>query len=117
MGFWYVYALKQENLVGCWLWIQNFICESETGFALSTNADTNIIWIGVKRRFRLEDNGVIRASWEDDEDWIEIHSEREWKKMVDRAYEISVLENNESLPRRLVIVVPKNKDIVSRLEM
>ncbi len=41
----------------------------------------------------MEDNGVIRASWEDDEDWTEIHSEREWKEMMDRAYEIPALED------------------------
>ncbi len=65
----------------------------------------------------MEENRVIRASWEDDEDWTEIHSKRELKEMIDRACEIPALEDNGGLPRRLVVAVPKKKGIVSRLEM
>ncbi len=65
----------------------------------------------------MEDNRVIRASWEDDEDWTEIHSEREWKEMIDQACEITAPEDNGGLLRRLVVAVPKKKGIVSRLEM
>ncbi len=53
------------------------------GFPLPIHADTTIGWISVKWRFRVEDNGVIRASWEVDKDWTEIHSERKWKEMMD----------------------------------
>ncbi len=64
----------------------------------------------------MEDNGVIRASWEDDEDWTEIHSKREWKEMMDQVCEIPAPEDNGGLPRRLVVAVPKKKGIISRLE-
>lgn len=50
---------------------------------------------------------MVRASWEDDEGWTEIHSEQEWKEMMKRAYEIPAPENNGNLSRRLVVVVPK----------
>ncbi len=65
----------------------------------------------------MEDNRVIRTSWEDDEDWTEIHSKRKWKEMMDRAYEIPAPEDNEGLPRRLVVAMPKKRGIVSRLKM
>lgn len=42
--------------------------ESETGFLLVTNVDTNMSWASLKHRFRIEDNGVVRASWDDDKD-------------------------------------------------
>ncbi len=57
-----------------------------------------------------------RASWEDNKDKTEIHWEREWKEMMDRAYKIPVPEDNGSLPRHLVIAVPKKRDIISKLE-
>ncbi len=73
-------------------------------------------WIGVKRRFRVEDNGVIRANCDDDEDWTEIHSEREQKEIIDWACEIPAPEDNRGLPRRLVVAIQKKKSIVNRLE-
>ncbi len=35
---------------------------------------------------------------------------------MDQACEIPASEDNESLPRHLVVVVPKKKGIISRLE-
>ena len=64
----------------------------------------------------MEDNWVMRASWEDDEDWTEIHSEREWKEMMDQACEIPAPEDNGGLPRRLVVAVPKKRGMVSRFK-
>ncbi len=72
-------------------------------------------WTGVIERFRVDNNRVIRASWEDDEDWTEIHLEREWKEMIDRACKIPTPEDNGGLPHQLVVAVPKKRDIVSRL--
>ncbi len=77
--------------------------------------DTTMGWIGVEQRFRVENNGVIRGSWEDDKNWMKIHSEREWKEMMDQACEIPVPEDNKGLPRRLVVAVPKKSGIISRL--
>ncbi len=57
----------------------------------------------------MEDNRVIRASWEDNGDCTEIHSEKELKEMIDRACEILALEDKMGLPCLLVIVVPKKK--------
>ncbi len=65
----------------------------------------------------MEDNGVIRASWEDDEDWIEIYSESEWKEMIDRACEIPASKDNGGLLCCLVVAMPKKKSIVNRLEI
>ena len=59
---------------------------------------------------------MVCARWEDDKGWTEIHSEREWKEMMERAYAILVPEDNWDLPYRLIIVVPK-KSIVSRLQI
>ncbi len=71
----------------------------------------------MKQRFRVEDNGVICASWEDDGDWTEIYSEREWKEMMYWACKIPVPKDNRGLSCHLVVAVLKKKDIVSRLEM
>ena len=38
------------------------------GFLLPTNIDIAMGWIGMKRRFRVEDDRIICASWEDGED-------------------------------------------------
>ena len=46
------------------------------GLFITINADTIMIWTSMKRRFEVEDNGIIYTSWKDDEDWTEIHSER-----------------------------------------
>ncbi len=70
----------------------------------------------MKQRFRVEDNEVIRASWKDDEDWMEIYSEREWKEMMDQACKIPAPKNNGGLPRRLIVAVPKKIGIVNKLE-
>ena len=45
--------------------------------------DTSTSWIGVKRKFKVEGNRMVRARWEDDEGWTEIHLEREWKEMME----------------------------------
>ena len=66
----------------------------------------------MKRRFKVEGNGMVRARWEDDEGWTEIHSEREWKEMMERAYEIPAPEDNGDLPRRLIVAVPKKKALL-----
>ncbi len=63
----------------------------------------------MKRRFRVEDNKVLRASWEDDEDRTEIYLERKWKEMMNRACEIPAPEDNGGLPHHLVVVVPQKK--------
>ncbi len=70
----------------------------------------------MKRKFRVEGDGVVRATWDDDEGWTEIYSEREWKEMMQRASEIPAPEDNGDFPRRLVVSVPRKKGIVSRLE-
>lgn len=78
--------------------------------------DTSISQTGVKQKFKLEGNGIVRTNWEDDEGQTEIYSKREWKKMIEWAYKILVLEGNRSLSRYLMAAVPKIKGIVSRLE-
>ncbi len=72
---------------------------------------------GVKQRFRVEDNGVICASWKDDKDWTEIYLKTEQKKMIDQAFMILATEDNGDLPSRLVIVVLKKRGIINRLEI
>ena len=52
---------------------------------------------------------MVRARWEDDENWTEIHSEREWKEMIKQEYEIPVHENNRDLSHCLIVAVPKKK--------
>ncbi len=64
------------------------------GFLLPMNVDSTMGSTGVKKRFRVKDNAIIHVSWKDDEDWTEIHSEREWKKMMDGTYEILALKDN-----------------------
>lgn len=32
-------------------------------------------WSDMKWRFRVKNNGVIRASWQDNESWMDIHLE------------------------------------------
>ena len=83
---------------------------------MPTNADTTMVWTNVKHRFRVKDNRVIRASWEDNKDWIEIHLERKWKKMMNWASEILAPKDNRVLPRHLVVVVPKKRGIINRLK-
>ena len=63
----------------------------------------------MKQKFKVEANGMIRARWEDDESWTKIHSKREWKEMMEQAYEISAPENNGDLPYRLIVAVLKKK--------
>ena len=38
-------------------------------------------WTGIKRKFRVEGDRLVRATWDDDESQIEMNSEREWKEM------------------------------------
>lgn len=90
--------------------------ESESGIPLKTKAGTSLSWTAIKQRFRAEGKGVLHASWQDDESWTVIHSEGEWKEMMQRTCEILAPEDNESFLRRLVIDVPRTKGIVSRLE-
>ncbi len=71
---------------------------------------------GMKRKFRVEGDGVVGATWDDDEGWTEIYLEREWKEMMQRACEIPSPEDNGVCSRRLVVSVPRKKGIVSRLE-
>ena len=84
---------------------------------MPTITDTNTSWTGIKRKFKVEGNGMVRARWEDDEGWTEIYSERKWKKMMERAYLILAPENNGDLPPRLIVAVPKKTDIVGKLEI
>ena len=39
-------------------------------------------WIGIKRKFRVESDGLVCATWDDDKGWTKINSEQEWKKMM-----------------------------------
>ena len=86
------------------------------GFPLATNADTSMNWTGMKRKFRVEGDGVVCATWDYDEGWTEIYSEREWKEMMQRAFEIPAPKNNGGFSRRLVVSVPRKKGIVSRFK-
>ena len=70
----------------------------------------------MKRKFRVEGDGLVRTTWDDDEGWTEINSEREWKEMMQRADEIPASEDNGGFPRRLVVSVLRKKGLVSRLE-
>ena len=70
----------------------------------------------MKRKFRVEGDEVVRATWDKDEGWTEIYLEREWKEMIQYAYEIPVSKNNGDFPRRLVVYVLKKKGLVNRLE-
>ena len=72
-----------------------------------TNVNTTIAWTNMKRRLRVQDNKVIRTSWEDNKDWMKIYSEREWKEMMDRISEIPVSEDNRDLPHHLVVSMQK----------
>ena len=63
----------------------------------------------MKRKFKVKSNRIILARWEDDEGWTEIHLEREWKEMIERAYKISKPKNNKDLLRHLIVAVPKKK--------
>lgn len=47
---------------------------------------------------------------------MKILIERVWKKIIKRAYKILVSENSGSLLRCLVVVVPKQKNIINRLK-
>lgn len=38
--------------------------------------------IDIKQKFRIEGNRVVNASWEDDENWMEIYSKKKYKKMI-----------------------------------
>ena len=69
----------------------------------------------MKQKFNVDSNGMVRARWEDDEGWTEIHSERKEKEMIEQAYEIPAPEDDGDLPRYLIVAVPK-KSIDSRLE-
>ena len=79
---------------------------------LPIDINTTMNWIGVKSSFKVKDNEVIYISWEDDKNWTEIYLEKKLYKMINWVYKILVLENNEDLPRRLVIAVPKKKLLV-----
>ncbi len=83
---------------------------------MATNADTSMSWTGMKRKFRVEGDGVVFATWDDDEGWTEIYSEREWKEMMQQVFEITSPEDNGGFPRRLLVSVPRKKGMVSRLE-
>lgn len=63
----------------------------------------------------MKSDEVICASWQDDEGQTDINLEKDWKKIIQRADEISASEDNESFSCYLVIVVLKKKSIVSRL--
>ena len=63
----------------------------------------------------MEGNGMVRARWDNDEDWTETYSEREWNEMMKQAYKILAPKDNEDLLRRLIVAIPK-KSIVNRLE-
>ncbi len=67
----------------------------------------------MKQRFKVDDNRVICASWEDDKDWTKIYSETKSKKIMDQVYEIPISKDNESLPRCLIVVVPKKRGIMN----
>ena len=70
----------------------------------------------MKRKFRVEGDGVVFATWDDDEDWTEIYSERKWKEMMQRTCEIPAPEDNGGFPRRLVVSMSRKKGVVSRLK-
>ena len=82
------------------------------GFPLPTITDTSTSLTGVKRKFQVEGNGMVRARWEDDEGWMKIYSEREWKEMMEWAYEIPAPKDNGDLPCRLIVAVPKKKALL-----
>ena len=64
----------------------------------------------------MEDDGVVCATWNEDEGWTKIYSEREWKEMIQWAFEIPASKDNRGFLRRLVISVPRKKGLVNRLE-
>ena len=59
---------------------------------------------------------MVRATWDDDEGWTEINSEREWKEMMQRTGEIPAPKDNGGFPHCLIVSVLRKKGLVSRLE-
>lgn len=76
---------------------------------MKAKLDTSIGWTAIKRRFKVEGNGGLRSSWQDDEGWTDIQSEEKWEEMMKRACEIPAPEDNGGFPRRLVIDMPGRK--------
>lgn len=70
----------------------------------------------VKQRFRVKDNKVVYMSLEYDENLIEIHIKNDLKQMIEQLYKISVFKNNENLSYYLVVAMPNQKNIVSKLK-
>lgn len=64
----------------------------------------------------MESNIVVYASWEDDENWTKIHTEKVWQEIMEQACEILAPEDNGSLLSRLVVIILKQKNIISRLK-
>ena len=79
---------------------------------MPTITNTSTSWTGVKRKFKVEGNGMVHARWEEDEGWTEIHLEREWKEIMEQAYEIPVPKDNGDLPRCLIVAVLKKKALL-----
>lgn len=60
------FEINKRNLI--LIWIKDFIYKSKAKFLLPTNVDTTMSCTGVKWRFRVKNNRVVHASWENEED-------------------------------------------------
>lgn len=46
--------------------------KNNSTFLLKTKINTSLDQIAIKQKFKIEDNRVLRASWQDDESKIDI---------------------------------------------
>ena len=58
--------MRGRTLRGRTLRKEEFVYESTSGFPLKAKMDISLGCTAIKRRFRVEDNGVLHASWQDD---------------------------------------------------
>lgn len=71
---------------------------------------------GMKQKFRIEDDGVVRITWDNKKGQTEIYSERKQKEMIQQTQEISAPKNNRGFSHCVIVSMLKKNRFASRLE-